>query len=798
MASVHKISLLVRYLFDRDYRDYRYVRNLHIFDHDYFIKRCRALDYSTGELTDIGAEDPLWTYFKFSRAQLSVHPPSAGDWKPQPDPHPLFDTWYYVTRNHARIGRRHPFSHYLMEGWKQGLNPGPYFDQDFYRATSGWKEEDGDPLSHFVRSGRKSDQSLFFDVLFYLDSIAVSSDRLKNPVKHYLVHGIEAGKSPVPVFDIDYYRANTNLLSQQDPLSHYLSVGENSNIGPNERFAVEYYRKRYLDDKPEVSALAHYLETGVYNQNEINSEVEHLPDKPIISVIVPVFNPDLVFLRNCIRSVLYQSYPYWELCLVDDCSDDPSVRTAIASWAEKDRRISYHFNEQNEGISSTTRRGVELSSGSHVCFLDNDDELAPDCLYQLAKTLTETACEIIYSDEDLIGRDGHRFAVFHKPDFNQALLYSHNYVTHLVAVSKMVFTEVGAMGGGVDGAQDYDLMLRLAGSGRTIHHIRSVLYHWRAHESSTSVAHGDKPYAHSAGKRALHEFFKSKDIPVTVVDGPINFHYRPVVMATSSPSVSVLFCTGHDGAAASVSEQWLRGRTNYDNISYIPLEYSGCEEDNGPSAKAGRLQDILDQVTTDFVAILGNPVKDLNREWLTELVMNFALDDSIGITCGRVDYDGSDGPSLVVPDVRNPGGAYFTSFITSASKHANGLHNLQYVACCDWEVCVISLDVLQKLDGFNSADYADCLAMPDLCFRMSAALGKKVLYSPEAVVTYAEDHSSGADEKAARVEKQRFQEEHRSRLLELERYYNFGHVTDSGLSRDEFLGWLTGAGCQEA
>ncbi len=196
--------------------------------------------------------------------------------------------------------------------------------------------------------------------------------------------------------------------------------------------------------------------------------------------MVPVYNVDPAHLNSCIRSVLYQSYPHWELCLADDCSTDPRIRPLLAEWTATDSRIKVTSLAENSGISAATNAAASLAGGSWLAFLDNDDELSPDALQIVVERINRTPGDLYYSDEDLIGADGRRFSVFRKPGYNGELLLCHNYVTHWVVTKKILYDQIGGCDSACDGAQDLDLFLKLSEQAENIIHIPQVLYHWRA------------------------------------------------------------------------------------------------------------------------------------------------------------------------------------------------------------------------------------------------------------------------------------------------------------------------------
>ena len=789
MVNLGKIALVFKFFLNRDYRDYRRVRLLNAFDPDYFaglLKKMGRHDL----IEDFGAaEDPLWFYFLVSRQQLSFIKVTPEKWTQLLDPSPLFDTYFYLAHYQDQIGARHPFSHYLLEGWRSNLRPSPFFNPDYYRDRSEWSEESGNPLVHYLSNNikREKDCSIFFSHGWYLDKTPLPEPLRQNAIKHYKLHGSLAGKSGVPLFDPNFY---ARQIEEQegtctDPLLHYLVVGEHLDIPPSAHFDPGYYKAQCQSGQTDDSPLAHYLSKGVFGRCEINEEIASLTEKPIVSLIVPVYNPKPEFLNNCIRSVLYQIYPYWELWLVDDCSTDDEIRTILAGWASRDRRIKCLFNDHNMGISATTQRGAEQAAGGYLGFLDNDDELAPDCLFQVVEEINNGSAEVFYTDEDLIGDDGSRHAVFYKPDFNRALLYSHNFITHFVVVTRDLFMASGGFNREYDGAQDYDLVLRLAGLASEVCHVPQILYHWRAVETSTSIEHDAKPYAHDAGKKALQAVLNGGEPVIRVVDTALNYHYRLRIDLQEEPSVSVAVL----GEGENEQVEGLEQSTDYTNCTFWSTSGAAVEK---RSKDTMTIQDLLDCSSSEYLAILGDGADRITSDWLTELLSKSHLEDDIAIVCGRLSHAGDDGPSYATPDLENQTVAYFGSFLAFASRHASGLHNLQYVNGCDFDICLIRRKDLNELGGFDFKHFPRYLPMLDLCYR-ARDRGKKILYTPDAVVTCAGTSNSSTGEAPEAIqEKLIFQQRHREQLNSFDRWYNLGHLSSTKHSSDEFQRWLTG------
>ncbi|MFW5402481.1 glycosyltransferase, partial [Yersinia sp. 1252 StPb PI] len=264
--------------------------------------------------------------------------------------------------------------------------------------------------------------------------------------------------------------------------------------------------------------------------------------KPKISIILPVYKTDLKFLKECIDSVFSQSYGEWELCICDDFSNSTEITAFLESYTT-DPRFKFITNENNGHISDSSNKALQLATGRYVVLLDHDDLLHKYALHYIAGVITEHQdVDIIYTDEDHVTVDGVRKSPFFKPDWSPVLLYGQNYIGHITCISKKVIDEVGGFRLGLEGAQDYDLVLRASTKARRVVHIPRVLYHWREHPLSTAMNAESKPYAHDAGKQAVADFLRQKypNNFVKVNDGDNLFTYEPEFSVNNIKKVSII------------------------------------------------------------------------------------------------------------------------------------------------------------------------------------------------------------------------------------------------------------------
>jgi GT2 family glycosyltransferase len=294
-------------------------------------------------------------------------------------------------------------------------------------------------------------------------------------------------------------------------------------------------------------------------------------DAPCISIVVPLYCTNETFLREMIASVQAQSYENWELCLADaspaagsDQTTNDGLYAIVSDCAGGDVRVRYRALPENRGIAENTNAAIEMANGSWIAFLDHDDLLAPDALYEAVRLIrrgnvpvteadapccrelgrqkaAHTEYEMIYTDEDKVDVDGvTHFQPHLKPDINIDLLRSNNYITHFLLVRRSLFERVGRLDPAFDGAQDHDFILRCAEEASAVGHVPRILYHWRSHRESTAENPFAKQYAVDAGKRAIEAHLKRTGTAGTVTSLPDLGFYRVQYPVQGEPLVSIV------------------------------------------------------------------------------------------------------------------------------------------------------------------------------------------------------------------------------------------------------------------
>ena len=263
---------------------------------------------------------------------------------------------------------------------------------------------------------------------------------------------------------------------------------------------------------------------------------------PLISIVIPVYKPSVPWLKSAIDSVRTQSYPSWQLLVVLDGDPGSEVLAFLQTCALDEPRIQCISGER-EGISSALNRGLKAASGAYTAFLDQDDVLEETAVSHVASAILLDNPDILYTDEDYIDEHGEAQLPVFKPAWSPALLLSGMYLCHLLVVSTERAKTIGGFRSAHDGAQDYDILLRLTDRDANVVHIPRILYHWRRHAGSTALDPGAKPYSHLAGLKALQETISRRQLKASVRDGPSPNSYGLSYLFPSEHSAAIVIPT---------------------------------------------------------------------------------------------------------------------------------------------------------------------------------------------------------------------------------------------------------------
>ncbi|MFT3780989.1 MAG: glycosyltransferase family 2 protein [Nibricoccus sp.] len=550
-------------------------------------------------------------------------------------------------------------------------------------------------------------------------------------------------------------------------------LGEKGRDAPTWASSAEAINSRYehwisLYDSPTKEELLALAEKS-----------KGLSYKPKISLVMPVYNPPEKWLARAIRSVIEQTYPFWELCIADDASTEPHVRRVLDRYVGADDRIKLKYRTSNGHISVASNSALELATGEYVGFLDHDDELAPYALSLLAEILAfRRDVELVYSDEDKIGEDGKRFDPHFKPDWNPDLLASQNYISHFVAYRTTSVRAAGGFRAGCEGCQDWDLALRISEKlhPSKIAHIPRLLYHWRAIEGSTAAHLRSKTYAIDAARKVLtdHSERTGKQADLEQVKGS---HWRlRYPRPTPPPLVTLVIPTRnrYDLLAKCVTS--IRAKTNYPNFEFLIADNDSDDPQLRLFYDEQKVLGRFDVISCpgsfnfssinnraagaargDIIGFLNNDLEAISSGWLDELVSH-AVRPDIGVVGAKLYYpDMRIQHAGVITGLGGVAGHAFKNFPRNdpgtPQFRPHVVHNVSAVtAAC----MVVRKDVFIKAGRFDEENLKVAFNDIDFCLRVEA-LGYRNLFTPFAELIHHESATRGAEdspEKLARFAKE--------------------------------------------
>ncbi len=494
--------------------------------------------------------------------------------------------------------------------------------------------------------------------------------------------------------------------------------------------------------------------------------LNNLVEKPLISIVVPVFNTPEVLLEACIDSVLDQIYPHWELCIANDASTESHVASLLEKYVAKDQRIKVIHRSQNGHISRATNSALNLANGDYVGFLDHDDLLRPHTLLKFVETINSNPTgKLFYSDEDKVDLSGRRFDPFFKPEWNPDLFLSQNYISHFTLVEASVQKLAGELNPLRVGCQDWDLLMRVTEicSPEEIVHIPHILYHWRAISGSTAFDRGEKSYAIKAGIEALNDHLvRTKQFGEAV--SPDGQYYRiQWSLPSDKPKVTVIIPTKDRLDLLRVIIDGLIEKTEYPNIEILVVDNGSSERQTINYLDLLKQQSIrvLDfpgefnfsainnfgvrKASGEVVGLLNNDLEVISKDWLMELVSQ-AMRPEVGVV----------GCKLLYPDERiqhagvilGPGGGaghafkYLNRDVGVQMNRANLVQNFSAVtgACMFFRK-----SVWNQVGGLNDEDLKVAFNDVDFCLRVRRA-GYRVVYTPFAELIHHESLSRGLED----------------------------------------------------
>ena len=517
--------------------------------------------------------------------------------------------------------------------------------------------------------------------------------------------------------------------------------------------------------------------------------------KPLISIVIPLYCTPLPYLKELIESVRRQSYENWQLCLADGSPDD-KAKEFLEKHYGREKRIVYQKLEENGGISVNTNAAAELAKGEYLMFCDHDDTLEPDALYEIVKAINDTDADVVYTDEDKVSMDGrHYFDPNFKPDFNLFRLRENNYICHIFVVRKSLTDETGMLRSEFDGAQDFDFILRCCEKAKKITHIPRVLYHWRCHMDSTAADPSSKAYAYEAGRKAIREHYQRMGIDAKVDMTERPGWYRSHIKVQGNPMVSIIIPNKDHTDDLELCLFSMSRKSTYRNYEVLIVENNSEKEETFEYYKKllERYPKVrvltwekefnysainnfaAEEAQGEYLLFLNNDVEILTPDWIEEMLQNCQQENVAAV-----------GAKLYYPDdtIQHAGvvlglGGIAGHIMCRASREDPGyfgrMISVQEISAVTAACMMVKKSEFDSVKGFDET-FQVAFNDIDLCMKFRAA-GKKIVFTPYAELYHYESKSRGLEdtpEKQFRFDKEvkRFQEKWAQQLEMGDPYYS--------------------------
>ena len=391
-----------------------------------------------------------------------------------------------------------------------------------------------------------------------------------------------------------------------------------------------------------------------YEKNKVSEEElaiqrnKEFPYMPLFSILVPVYNTPIPYLREMLDSVRNQTYQKWQLCIANANPENEEVARILNQYIEMDKRIQTVNVPENLGIAQNTNKALSIAKGDYIGLLDHDDMLAADALFEVAKTVNDENADVIYTNEDKITMSGEKhFQPNFKPEFNLDMLRSNNYICHFFIAKASLMKEIGGFRGEYNGAQDYDMIFRCTERADNIVRIPKVLYHWRMHEQSTAENPESKRYAFDAGKKVIEDHLKrceeSAEVQMTEYPG----FYRVKYAIKEKPRVSVVIVKETKNmipkdTLIKIADDYGRDRVEFDVVdgNYKgDIEFDGISINTLPWKKECNNTEMLnygiEKTKNEYILVLSSYMIKVSDNYIETFVSN-TMRKNVGAVGGKM------------------------------------------------------------------------------------------------------------------------------------------------------------------
>ena len=590
------------------------------------------------------------------------------------------------------------------------------------------------------------------------------------------------------IFNINYQKKQFNNIKQNGLKNTLKEIKSDLKSGV-ELSKGEFYQIWIKNNEP--------------NEKEINEQRNKKFDyEPKISVIVPMYNTPVDFFKELVECLISQTYTNWELCLADG---SPEKNEEIDEIINSDERIKYKFIGENKGIAGNSNEALNMATGDFIALLDHDDLIPEFSLYEIVNCINNNPdVEFIYTDEDKIDKKGgKRYEPYFKSDFAPDTLRANNYICHFSVYKKELMDKLKGFSEGYDGAQDYDLILRMSENTDKIVHIPKVLYHWRVHSLSTAQHGGTaKPYAYEAGIKAIQSHIDRLGLKGTVVHGETLGTYKINYDIVGNPKISILIPNKDYIATLKVCLDSIKRLTTYKNYEIIIIENNSEEDATFEYYKEIDGKDNIKVIyypekefnyskiinfgvknaDGEYIVQLNNDTEVITKNWLKEMLM-FAQRDDVGAVGAKLFYpDKTIQHAGIVIGIGGVAGHVFKNMPENAHGYFSKESMIQNMSAVT-AACIMTKKSIYEDVGYMDEKFKVAFNDVDFCLKIREK-GKLIVYNPYVQFIHYESKSRGYEDTPEKIKRfkseiDRFKEKWKKILNNGDPYYNINLRLDN-------------------
>lgn len=549
---------------------------------------------------------------------------------------------------------------------------------------------------------------------------------------------------------------------------------------------IENERERVAFDR----WLYEYEEKARKEKKEVSGDI-------CFSILVPLYNTPLTFLKEMLKSVRHQTYTNWELCLADGSdAAHPEVGRVCRAYMEHDSRIRYQRLKENKGISGNTNACMEMATGDYIGLFDHDDLLDPSVLNEMAYAIETQKADYLYTDEYVFEGSPYEKKAYHfKPDYSPDSLRGNNYICHFSVFSRKLQARVGAFDPDCDGSQDHDFILRLTEQADKVYHIAKPLYYWRSHPASVASDVSAKSYVADAGILAVEKHLSRVGLKGSVESSglhPTSYHIRYELLG--HPMISILIPNKDHITDLLKCIQSIEAKSTYDNYEILVIEnnstmpetfacYRELKKDEririlpyqGEFNYSAINNFAAGQANGEYFLLLNNDTEVISPDWMEELLM-YAQRPDVGAVGAMLYYpDDTVQHAGVVIGIGGFAGHVHVGFPKGNGGYMSRMAYAGNVSAVTAACMMVSKKIYEEVGGL-SEDFRVAFNDVDFCLKIREK-GYLVVFNPYAELYHYESKSRGYEttpEKKARFDREvaHFKERWKKILQEGDPYFN--------------------------